>query len=492
MTKLFYFIKTKPFFPFLLCLFFVLHGFTENYDFVPAKNALLLFGIYTLFTIAIGCLSWWLLRDITKAALLVFFIMAFHFFFGAAHDLLKNIFGSSFITRYSFILPVFFILFLLLIVLLKRSKKSYSRSTGFLNILFFLLIIYDLGWLVSKMISDKKENVSLPADFILTDNMAKPDMYLIVADEYAGNTELKEIFGFDNTPFGDSLRKKGFHVIPFSRSNYNYTPFAGASLLNMSYLQLENKQRGQTDLAYSYKVIRENNLLRFLQKQDYLFYNYSVFDFEGQPRRINEGFLPVKTKLITSQTFLSRVERDLRFNLITRFKSRSEVKRLTYGTLHNNNNIYDLTWKIAEERSGKPKFVYTHLMMPHYPYYFDKKGNEQPFEKLTEGNQSNQKEYIEYLQYCNQKFLSLIDHILEKSQQPPIIVLMGDHGFRHFKQPVKEDHYFLNHLSIYLPENNYSVFPDSMTSVNLFRIILNSSFQQRLPLLKDSTIYLVD
>ncbi len=189
---------------------------------------------------------------------------------------------------------------------------------------------------------------------------------------------------------------------------------------------------------------------------------------------------------------MSRLKRDLRFNLITRFKSRSEIKRLTYGTLHNNNNIYDLTWKVAEDRSAKPKFVYTHLMMPHYPYYFDKKGNEQPFEKLTEGNQSNQKAYIEYLQYSNKKFLTLINHTLRSSPEPPIIIFMGDHGFRHFIKPVKEDFYFFNHISVHLPSQNYSAFPDSMTTANLFRIILNTEFRQHLPLLKDSTIYLKD
>jgi hypothetical protein len=260
----------------------------------------------------------------------------------------------------------------------------------------------------------------------------------------------------------------------------------------MNYLQLQNKERGQTDLFYCNKIIRENVLLQFLQKHGYEFYNYSVFDFKGQPRRILEGFLPVKTKYITSQTLFGRINRDIRFNLITRFRSSAEIKRLTYGTLYGNEKIYDLTWKIAEERLNAPKFVYTHLMMPHYPYYYDKNGNEQPFEKLTEGNQSNQEAYIEYLQYCNTKFLSLLDHILRSSQQPPIILFMGDHGFRHFNQPVEEEFYFLNHVSVRLPAQNYSAFPDSMTSVNLFRVILNTEFQQSLRLLKDSTIYLKD
>ena len=488
-----YFIQGKPVFPFLLCIFFVFHGFIENYDFVPVKDALLLTGFYLLVTILITGLAWLFYKDLVKACLVAFFTMLYFFFFGAVHDLLKNIFNGAFITRYSFLLPLSIIIFLFIIIFLKRKKKPLFKTTYYLNVLFIFLIFFDSAWLATRIImAHKKETNDLPREFIIVANIPKPDIYLIVADEYAGNSELKDIFAFDNTPFTDSLKQKGFHTIPYSRSNYNYTPFAGASLLNMNYLEIKNKERGQTDLAYCYKTISENKLLRFLRYNDYSFYNYSIFDFPGQPARVNETFIPVKTRLITSQTFLNRLNRDIRFNLITRLKSKSELKKLTYSNLHNNNNIYNLTRNIVEEKTVNPKFVYAHLMMPHYPYYFDKNGNEIPFEKLVEGNQSNQGDYIEYLQFCNKKILSLIDHILQSSPSPPIIILMGDHGFRHFRKPVENDYYFLNHLSVYLPNQNYSAFPDSLTSVNLFRVILNTEFQQRLSLSKDSTIYLQD
>ena len=128
-------------------------------------------------------------------------------------------------------------------------------------------------------------------------------------------------------------------------------------------------------------------MLQFLRSHDYDFYNYSVFDFEGQPARIRETFLPAKTRLITAQTFLSRFDKEIRFNLVSRWKSKKNLKILLIPIRHNNENIYYLTWKLAEQKTSSPKFVYSHLMMPHYPYYFDKNGKEQPFETLLEGNQ---------------------------------------------------------------------------------------------------------
>ena len=131
-------------------------------------------------------------------------------------------------------------------------------------------------------------------------------------------------------------------------------------------------------------------------------------------------------------------------------------------------------------------------MMPHYPYYYDKNGKELPFDRLVEGNQVHQNDYIGYLQYSNKKLLELIDQIKNSSAAPPIIVLMGDHGFRHFTEPVDRKYHFLNLASVYFPNQSYSELKDSSSSVNLFREILNSQFSQHLERLKDSTIYLHD
>jgi len=357
---------------------------------------------------------------------------------------------------------------------------------------YFLLLLVDTGLLAGRIIIRKKNSFSLPTGFLICDSCRKPDIYFILADEYAGNTELKDLFHFDDTAFLHELSSRSFHTIPHSYSNYNYTPFSVASILNMDYLDMKDKERSKPDLTYCYETIRDNRLLQFLRFNGYQFHNYSVFDFEGQPARTRETFLPAKTRLITSQTFLSRLDRDIRFNMVSRWKSKSNLKILTYANLNNNENIYNLTWKVAEQKITSPKFIYTHLMMPHYPYYFDRNGKEQPFEKLLEGYQSNKDAYIEYLLYSNKKLLALVDHILKSSATPPVIVLMGDHGFRHFVEPVESKYYFLNLVSVHLPSRNYASLSDSLTCVNLFRTLLNTEFAQHLPLLKDSTSYLPD
>jgi hypothetical protein len=476
----------KPIFFLLLPAFFVLHGMNEQHGFVPVKDAFLLLALYLAAAIVLFILARLLFRDNSKAALASFFLMAFHFFFGSMHDNLKAIFNEGIITKYSVILPFFLIAFIALFIWLKRRRTSLHRLSTYLTILMLILITWET---ISLFIPKNQQQPATEAALPLCDTCAKPDIYLIVLDEYAGNTSLKDLFAFDNAAFEAQLRQKSFHVINESRSNYNYTPFSIASMLNMSYLQLKNTTRQKPDVTYALRLISNNKVRRMLNNQGYEFFNYSGFDIAGQPTLIQETFMPARTRLITSQTFLSRIERDLGYHFI----KASSAKERAYRELHNNTKLYNLTMQLAAEPRSEPRFVYTHLMMPHYPYYFDRNGRPMdPARVLPEMNNRNRKDYVEYLQYTNKKVLALADHILQRSSAPPVIMIISDHGFRHFNEPVPEKYHFMNLNAIYLPQKNYNPFYTGFSNVNQFRVLFNSLFNAEYPLLNDSSIYLKD
>ena len=69
-------------------------------------------------------------------------------------------------------------------------------------------------------------------------------------------------------------------------------------------------------------------------------------------------------------------------------------------------------------------------------------------------------------------------------------VLMGDHGFRQFNDSTDKKYQFMNLSSIYLPNGSYSSYYDSSSLVNQMRIFLNTQFNQKLTLLKDSTVFI--
>jgi hypothetical protein len=478
----------KELFLILLPVFFVFHGFTENYFLVPVKDAALLTGLYITAGLLLAMLFYLVLRSRRKAALFSFYLLCFHFFFGSLHDNSKAFLGTGFITSYSFILPASLVLFIALLLYLRKTRRTFTQLVRFLNLVLFLFIVLDLAWLTFKIISKEDSNRYFPAE--LTAPAKKqdwPDVYLIVADEYAGSLSLKKNFNFDNSYFQDSLKKLGFHLVLAPRSNYYFTPFSIASLLNYNYLPIKDTNHTLGEVPTIMQMIKNNSVTHFFSGLGYKIYNNSYFDLATEPTTTEISFLPSKTTYITAQTFLSRAQRDIAFNLVTRFKVEWIIKSMTYYHLRSNNDLIAKTMATIKDSEG-PKFSYTHLMMPHYPYYFNKDGKPYSFETVA-GLDYDKARYISYLQYSNKTFLNIISSILHNSKKPPIVIFMSDHGFR---GEVEINDYFNNFVAVYTPDQAYHAFHDNISNVNVFRALLNTQFQQKLPMLQDKSIQLKD
>src|SRR6185503_17736350 len=163
-------------------------------------------------------------------------------------------------TRLGFILAVALILLVALLIYLKRTKRKLLRITQYLNLLFILLILLDT---VSVLLIKKKEHVAgLSRSLKSCDTCSRPDIYLIIVDEYAGSKELKDLFSFDNTSFESQLRERGFHIIHNSTSNYNATVYSMASMLNMDYINNLYKPSlvNHKDMLACRSLIRKNDL----------------------------------------------------------------------------------------------------------------------------------------------------------------------------------------------------------------------------------------
>src|SRR5436190_12645199 len=128
------FISHFPVFILLFPLFFVVHGYIENYNFVPVDEALLLVLYYFFISLLVFALSWFLYRHVGKAALFTVYIMSYQFFFGSILDKLKEFFPGSFAVKYSFLLPLSFALLFFVFMGLKRRNGSLEKLVAYLNI----------------------------------------------------------------------------------------------------------------------------------------------------------------------------------------------------------------------------------------------------------------------------------------------------------------------------------------------------------------------
>jgi hypothetical protein len=219
-----------------------------------------------------------------------------------------------------------------------------------------------------------------------------------------------------------------------------------------------------------------------------------VFDLAGNPTLVESTLLPVKTRLITDQTLYNRVMHDIGWNLyIGKFEIKWLTKNRIYSSLNNDKLLLAAAEQETSKKTSHPRFVYLHLAMPHFPYYYDEhlqmRSEKDMFDDMNPGHVDS---YFKYLLYTNKKLEELVDTIQKNSNHPAVIILMGDHGYRTNTNDGDRTHYFKNMNAVYFPDKNYRLFTDSITGVNQFRIILNSLFKQNLPLLQDSTIFLTD
>jgi hypothetical protein len=436
-------------------------------------------------------LGWLFYRNRSKAALLSFCIMAFHFFFGSIQDRLKKWFDDDWITRYSFLLPFFLVLLIALLVFLKRNKGSLHKPGFYLNVQLCLFLVIDVCWLGSKMLS--QTHPALGNDQIIKCNTCtKPDIYFLVFDEYSSSTALKELWNYDNSEMDSFLVQKGFKLLPYSRSNYNFTQFSIASTLNMNWLKITDpKACTVKDYSNCFELIKNNQVTSILQSLGYKISNYSIFDVAKDPSPITEDFLPLKTKLITAQTFLSRIRKDLFYHLLTgKFEIKWLTRDLVFKTKHNNEKIINATIKESLNSSTGPRFIYSHIEMPHPPFYNDKTGKEKDKQELFEEYKNlNIHSYLNYLPSTNKVMKQVVNSIIDHTKRPVVILLMSDHGFR-AHQP--QEYYFRNFNAVYNSSGNYQGFYENMSNVNEFRILFNNLFQTSFPSLKDSTIFLTD
>jgi hypothetical protein len=491
MHKLVSFLQSRPVYLLLLPVFFVFHGWVENFNAIPLADAFWLLLTYFITALVIFFLGWLLYRDQHKAALLAFCLMAFHFFFGILQDLVKNWLGNAFITRYSFVFPFFLILFILLIIILKK-KKGISPKTGFfLNVLFSVLILLDAGWLLSKLFSRSQLKQARSFQKIDCGNCAKPDIYLLIFDEYGSSSALKECWSYDNSDLDSFLLQKKFRIFPSSKSNYNFTEFSMASTLNMDWLAIADPGACTIrDYNRSFELIKKNQVANILRSAGYTIRNYSIFDIENEPSFVSEGFLPLKTKLITSQTFISRVKKDLFYHLLTgRFEVNWLTKDLIYNTKHNNEKIIEAMISESRKDPAAPRFIYGHIEMPHPPFYYENGREKSKQELLAENDTITVSSYLGYLPQTNLVVKKIVTSILDNTKKPVVIILLGDHGFR-VDQP--KDYHFRNLNAVYTSSGDYTGFYENMTNINEFRVLFNNLFRASFPLMKDSTVFLKD
>lgn len=497
--------KYKNLFPFhflLIPVLFIWHICNEYFGliFVSYWSRYLLY--YTGLSLLLFLMGKILFKKTDKAGVWASALLIIFFFWGSTHDFLKNHL-SSFFSSYKFLLSLLLILLVLLGARLRRKKSTVQRANSFLNLLLIvLLLIEGVGSLYKTINKEGKKNnltyynTSLQVTLASEPDSLKPDIFYIIFDEYASTSSLKHYLNYDNSKFDSVLIKNGFYIAAGSESNYNATPFSIASTFSLDYfkLPLEEKKLLSKELLQAQLTLKQTIFPALLKNKDYSIKNYALFDINGKSSPEEPLFNQDIRYILYKETFWSRVKYDILWHIQMRvpslFGSQEEAIQRKKILRRNRNNYKNLLKELSIQ-TDRPKFVFGHILMPHSPYYLNKKGEARNATSSDNRPGIADSLYLDQLIYTNTWLESLVSATNKEFFRPRVVVIQGDHGRRDlmsYHPVLKREKQFMNLNCFYFSDKNYDLLYDSISSVNTFRIILNKYFHSGMPLLKDSTI----
>lgn len=469
--------------PFLFALYPLVFLLSKNITEVEIGQAVVPGIILVLVGAIVFFISWLVLgRNIYKAAIFATFSIILLFAGETIFNLIDKNTRIFAVIKKRYLYLIFLLLFLLVFYLLRKSKSDLLKLNRILYFVSIVLIIFNVVSLAFGKITREKIAVTKSTEennIELNDSIkSRPDIYCFILDEYARQDILKRIHGLDNSRFIDELRQRGFFVADSSHSNYPYTEVSLSSLLNFEY---NNKGLNQ-------ELLSDNRVFAELKKMGYTIYSSSfmVPKFKNSDYSMSYLLLPgsLGVNLINMTPLKSLITLDI------------WRKEILY--------LFSESQKMGFKES--PKFVFIHVPCPHAPFIFGPDGESvdpkhsafnfhgQSFFSMGGTHAEYSEGYRNQVIYLNKIMIATVDSIIKHSKQPPVIIIMGDHGSRLLSDFTNFDNnycteQFSNLTAIKFPDGNDSTLYQTITPVNIFRITFNKYFNAHLPIIPDSSFY---
>jgi hypothetical protein len=383
-----------------------------------------------------------------------------------------------------------------------NSVRDPIRLTYYFNFVFTLLLGFqavrlakDIYQMMMPIHHSQPTAILTGMNNIHLQSKTRPDIYIIVLDGYARQDVLQAIYEHDNSEFIRQLETRGFFVANNSHSNYVQTLYSMSSFWNFDYLP--SYDSASDYIKYLSQSIQNNHAFRLLDE-----IGYTTVSFEGEL-----DYIDIKNSDVYLSNFLSLNKFEGLLLADSPLEPLSDTFNLglpipTYNT-HRQRIQYELdTLKEIPIFIPRPKIVYAHILAPHPPFVFDQNGkalqHQQPYSLWDDSNYEGSCDkywtgYRGQVAFINAEIIQVIDAILTKSETPPVIILMSDHGPASlfnwdFNAPSGLWERTSNLYSILVPNSSSSgTLSSSMSPVNTFRIIFNMHFGTNLFLLEDKT-----
>jgi hypothetical protein len=474
--------------PFLLGVYPVLMLLARNLEAVNASFALRPLLLSLLGTVFLLLATRWLLGSWQKSAPVTSSALVFFFSYGHVYTYIEQINVAALqIGRHRFLAPIWLALFLASVWWVRAAKGKLAGLNRSLNLFAGLIFIFPLaqmGLFAYRSLESGAGTTTAKAQLASLKAPASqppPDIYYIILDGYARDDVLNKFYELDNTGFLKRLQEMGFYVVPCAQSNYAQTQLSLASSLNLNYLEpLDDRYLSSTTSRVGLPhLIKHSAVRQSLQDSGYTTVAFET-GYEATELRDADVFLSPRTiqalndfESLLIRTTAGRLlaEGVAALNIRPDWEARDEAHRVRV--------LYALEELPAISNLQGPKFVFAHIVSPHWPHVFGPDG-----EPVHE-HQDSASGYRDQVIFINQKIEPILAEIIANSPLPPIIIVQGDHGSI-IESPARRMS-ILN--AYYLPDGGDQQLYENISPVNSFRLIFDYYLGADYELLPDISYY---
>ena len=420
--------KPLVFHPFLFAIFPSIFLFSENLGHVFFYQILFPTGIIILVTCAVFLILRLRIKENNKIAIIISISLLLFFSYGHLHSIIYswqiNKFGVQ-LHIHRYLILAYVTIFIALVYLSLKTKKRLSRITNALNfsaIFLFLGPIINLGTYEFQNYDKVPDinNEKLPVSEINIQSASTyPDIYYIIPDGQASSKTLKKHFNYDDSDFTDYLIDKGFIIATESSSNYMLTGWSLSSSLGMDYLQMKNLKVDELGNSMDSDILNKQNykVAKILKSFGYKYVHFS----SGKSHTDHNMFADINIKLGPIDEFLMILIPTTVLKILDD-KWHLLKSGLRERTLLTFNKLTEL------ETIASPKFVFAHLGIPHPPFVFGSNGELVEYTEISMSEWAPKEAYLNQLIFTQKRLKEIVNKILEKSKNPPIIIIQSDHG----------------------------------------------------------------
>lgn len=480
------------FYPFLFAAHSVLHLYVENADVQRFSAAIEPLGLIFGAVLVIYALSRVVLKADTSAGIIATAVAVAFMYYGYVYKFLDRNVLRSVKLDHSYMVPLWLLPFVAVVALVVWKRLDAPSANRYLNLISAALIVTTMLPLIqftpaaaAGTVQDQQGAVeslapttgrSLDASIELD---TPPDVYYIILDGYPRADILAERYGYDNSEFLEGLESRGFYIADGSHSNYGQTILSLTSSLNMDYLDtlidIEASQDASVGILYPF--LKNNRVLQEFDRRGYTTIHFP----SGWGATDGNQFADVNPRLSFINEFTANLYNHSLAKPFVPYLPRSGQRTAVL-------NLFERLPDVADNE--EPTFVFAHVVAPHPPFIFDQEGNlPQRIREFEHFGASWRPEsaLLEQISYLNQRVEEVVDNILARSEEPPIIIIQSDHGPGSSGMHVQERMPILN--AYYLPEGGDGYLYPSITPVNTFRLIFDLYFDGEFGLLEDKHFF---